>query len=113
MVSHGGPTVPVRVELVVLSFFNAGIRVFDISELTQPKEVGYFIPLRGGKLEDYATWFRGDSETVFVEWDRNPIWLGTQAGAYCLSCPALGEPVLEARAISHWTRPHLNAGWDA
>lgn len=102
-----------RPEIVVLSFFNAGVRVFDISEPTQPREVAYFIPPRGGKLEDYATWFRGDSETVFIEWDRNLIWLGTHAGAYCLSCPALGEPVLEPRVIPHWTRPHLNAGWDA
>lgn len=102
-----------RPEIVVLSFFNAGIRVFDISEPTAPREVAYFIPPRGGKMEDYSTWFRGDAETVFVEWDRNLIWLGTHAGAYCLSCPALGEPVLQPRAIPHWTRPHLNAGWDA
>ncbi len=104
---------PARPEIVVLSFFNAGIRVFDISESTQPRELVYFILPRGGKMEDYSTWFRGDSETVFVEWDRNLIWLGTHAGSHCLSCPDLGEPVLEPRAIPHWTRPHLNAGWDA
>ena len=100
-------------EIVVLSFFNAGVRVFDISEPTTPREVAYFLPPRGGELENYTTWVRGDSETVFIEWDRNLIWLGTHSGSYCLSCPALGEPVLEARAIPHWTRPHLNAGWDA
>jgi hypothetical protein len=49
---------------------------------------------------------------VFVEWDRNLIWLGTRTGTYCLSSPALGKPVLEPRKIEKWTVPHGNAGWD-
>jgi hypothetical protein len=102
-----------RPEITVTSWFNAGVRVHDISDPTRPKELAYFIPPRGGEQKDYGTWYRGDSETVFVEWDRNLIWLGTHAGSYCLSCPALGKPVLEPRAIKNWTAPHLNAGWDS
>ncbi|MEW5984576.1 MAG: hypothetical protein AB1806_19670 [Acidobacteriota bacterium] len=103
-----------RPEIVVLSFFNAGIRVFDISDPTLPREVAWFVPPRGGEIEDFTTWFRGEGESVFVEWDRNLIWFGCgNSGSYCLSCPALGKPVLEPRPIPHWTKPHLNAGWDA
>jgi hypothetical protein len=52
------------------------------------------------------------SENVFIEWDRNLIWLSTHEGIYCVSSPALGTPVLEPRKISEWTARHLNAGWD-
>jgi hypothetical protein len=99
-------------EIVVTTWFNAGVRVHDISDPAQPREVAYFIPPRGGEMDDYRSWRRGDTETVFVEWDRNLIWVGTHAGSYCLSCPALGAPVLRPQVIDHWTRPHLNAGWD-
>ncbi len=101
-----------RPEIVVTTHFNAGIRVYDISEPTAPREVAWFLPPRGGEMEDYDSWRRGDSETVFIEWDRNLIWLGTHHGSYCLSTPALGKPVLEPRKVANWTAPHLNRGWD-
>lgn len=98
--------------LVAMSWFNAGIRFFDISDPTHPKEVAWFVPPRDGELEKYETWWRGTTENVFVEWDRNLIWIGTHEGTYCLSTPALGKPVLEARKIERWSVPHCNAGWD-
>lgn len=101
-----------RPDLIAMSWFNAGIRLFDISDPRQPRQVAWFLPPRGGKLDDYRSWYRGDSETVFIEWDRNIIWLGTHAGCYALSSPALGKPILEPRKIDHWTRPFLNRGWD-
>jgi len=102
-----------RPEIVVTTWFNAGIRVHDLSDPLRPKEIAYFIPPRGGKIEEYESWFRGDAERVFVEWDRGLIWFGTRSsGTYCLSCPALGKPVLEPRKIANWTAPHLNTGWD-
>ena len=102
-----------RPEIVVFTWFNAGIRVYDISDPTTPRELAWFVPPRDGEIEDYMSWYRGTSENVFVEWDRNLIWLGTHEGSYCLSTPALGEPVLEPRRIEKWSVPHGNVGWDA
>ena len=31
-------------DLCFLTYFNAGLRVYDVSEATQPREVGYFLP---------------------------------------------------------------------
>jgi hypothetical protein len=101
-----------RPEIAAMSFFNAGIRVFDISEPTAPQEKAWYVPPHSGKMDDYESWWRGTAETVFIEWDRNLIWLGCHAGTYCLSSPVLGEPVLEARKIDRWTVPHCNVGWD-
>jgi len=99
-------------EIVAITWFNAGIRIFDISDPTAPKEVAWFVPPRDGDINDYASWWRGTSENVLVEWDRNLIWLGTHEGTYCLSTPALGKPVLEPRKIEKWSVPHCNVGWD-
>jgi len=99
--------------LVFTTHFNAGIRITDISDPTKPQEVAWYLPPRGGEMEEYNSWRRGDTETVFVEWDRNLIWVGTRVGTYCLSSPVLGEPVLEPRVIERWTVPHGNRGWDS
>ena len=77
-----------------------------------PKEVAYFVPPRDGEMDDYMSWRRGTTEAVFIEWDRNLIWLSTHAGVYCLSAPFLGTPVLEPMAVSQWSVPHVNVGWD-
>ncbi|HVB58910.1 MAG TPA: hypothetical protein VNE63_21090 [Candidatus Acidoferrales bacterium] len=99
-------------EIMAIAWFNAGVRIFDISNPTAPKEVAYFVPPRDGDINEYESWWRGTTEDVFVEWDRNLIWIGTHEGSYCLSCPALGKPVLEPRKIERWSIPHCNVGWD-
>jgi hypothetical protein len=98
--------------IMAISWFNAGLRVFDLTEPTQPKEVAWFVPPRDGDINKFETWWRGTTENVFVEWDRNLIWIGTHEGTYCLSTPALGKPVLEARKIEKWSVPTCNMGWD-
>lgn len=101
-----------RPDIMVLTMFNAGIRVYDISDPTAPRELAYFMPPRMGEIDDYESWRRAEAETVFVEWDRNLIWFGGPAGTYCLSTPALGRPNLSRSRIGNWTLPHLNRGWD-
>lgn len=100
-------------EIIVLAAFNAGVQVWDISDPTQPKEVAYFIPPHVGKIEDYETWRRSESETAVVEWDRNIIWLSGPAGTYGLSCPALGPATTAPRKVEKWTVAHANRGWNA
>ena len=101
-----------RPEIIAITWFNAGIRVFDLSNPAAPKEVAWFVPPRDGEIDKYESWWRGTSEDVFVEWDRNLIWLGTHEGSYCLSTPALGKPVLEPRRVEKWSVAHCNVGWD-
>jgi LVIVD repeat-containing protein len=100
-----------RPNVVALSYLNAGIRLFDISDPTRPKEVAYFVPPRDGEIDDYMSWRRGSTEAVFIEWDRNLIWVSTHAGLYCLSAPFLGKPELHPMAVAEWSVPHVNAGW--
>jgi hypothetical protein len=98
--------------LVATTWFNAGIRIHDISDPRNPREVASYLPPRAGEMEDYDSWRRGDTESVFIEWDRNLMWVATHSGTYCLSSPVLGRPVLEPRRIERWTVPHGNRGWD-
>jgi hypothetical protein len=98
--------------LVATTWFNAGVRFHDISDPRNPREVASYLPPRAGEMEDYNSWRRGDTETVFIEWDRNLIWVGTHTGTYCLSSPVLGRPVLQPREIERWSVPHGNRGWN-
>jgi hypothetical protein len=98
--------------IMVIAWFNAGVRVFDISNPTEPKEIAWFVPPLEGEIDDYASWWRGTTENVFVEFDRNLIWIGTHEGTYCLSCPALGKAITEPTKIQKWSIPHCNVGWD-
>jgi hypothetical protein len=101
-----------RSHLFSCAWFAAGARLFDLTDPRAPKEVAWFVPKRDGDINKYESWWRGTSESTFVEWDRNLIWLGTHHGTYCLSSPALGKPVLEPRKVEKWTIPHANVGWD-
>ncbi|MBZ5699864.1 MAG: hypothetical protein LAN18_15105 [Acidobacteriia bacterium] len=98
--------------IVAMTWFTAGVRIFDISDPTQVKEVAWFVPPRDGDINEYVSWWRGTTENVFIEWDRNLIWIGTHEGTWCLSCPALGKPVTEPTKIARWSAPFYNAGWD-
>jgi hypothetical protein len=101
-----------RQDFVAVTYFTAGLRIYDISNPVEPREVAYFVPPRDGEIDKFTTWRRGTSENVFVEWDRNLIWLTTHEGVYCLSTPFLGKPVLEPRRVARWSVEHLNVGFD-
>jgi len=93
------------------SFFNAGVQCYDLSRRIRPEAVAHFIPPQGGELDVFGSYVR-DTDNVFIEWDRRLIWALTNTGIYLLSCPDLGEPVLEPMEVTEWALPNLNAGHD-
>jgi hypothetical protein len=95
--------IPTRVDptLVACSFIASGLRLFDISKITAPREVGYFVAPTKGKFEnsnspsDYAM-----SMPTFAS-ARNEIWWtdGT-SGFYVLRIATAAVPPL---AVIHRT----------
>jgi hypothetical protein len=93
--THGGAqgyaahycNIPTRVDpkIVACSFIASGLRVFNIEDLTKPREIAYFVaptqakPENGGQASDFAM-----SQPAFVP-DRQEIWFtdGT-SGFYAL-----------------------------
>ena len=67
--------------------------MFDVSDPTNVKIAAYFTPKM---MDPEMNWeFGNPTNAVFVEWDRNLIYLFTNHGFYILSSPLLGEPVFE------------------
>jgi len=89
--------------------FNSGIQAIDLSRLTDPTNVGHFIPPQGGSLDVPYSWNR-DTDNVLVEWDRNLIWVATSTGLYLLSHPQLGKPSFDPAEVKEWVLPALNQG---
>lgn len=81
---------------LIYGFYNAGMQIFDVSNPADPKITGYFVP----KMLDPAMVLeKGNNHAVpppthgvFIEWDRNLIWVFTNHGFYAVSSPLLGEP---------------------
>ncbi|WP_218028276.1 hypothetical protein [Nocardia yamanashiensis] len=84
--------------LLVYDFYNAGAQFFDVSDPKQPKIAGYFAPPTFGP--ETADWARSNpTHGVYVEYDRNIVWLLTNDGIYALSSESLlGAPNLHAPA---------------
>jgi hypothetical protein len=81
--------------ILPFNFYNAGLQVFDVSDLKNPEITAYFVPpFNTERVVEYA---RGNlSHSVYVEYDRNLFWLFTNHGIYVLSSPVLGEPSFDA-----------------
>ena len=91
--------------------FNAGFQFMNFTDPTKPAMDGYFIPPSGGALDRPGSYHRkGDS--IFVEWDRKLIWLGSDSGFYLASHPSLGAPDFAPRPVTEWSLAGLNAGHD-
>ena len=91
------------------AYFNAGAQCFDLSDPAKPRNTAFFIPPQGGELDLWNSYNR-TVDTVFVEWDRKLIWVGSDTGLYLVSTPELGEPVLAPMAVEEWSLPGLNQG---
>lgn len=92
----------IKESFLALSYFNAGVRCYDLSIPTRPEEAGYFIPPHTGDLTDVMSTYR-HVEDVSVEWDRNLIHIGSSSGLYTLSCEALGRPSTKPTPVAAWT----------
>ncbi len=79
------PNVQKQGNLVYLTWFNAGLRVYDVSDKRLPREVGYFVAGLPEKVHipSYGNFVR--MEDVFVD-NRGYIYLtgGAQQGIYIL-----------------------------
>lgn len=96
-------------DFIAYSYFNAGLRCYDIGNPYRPDEVAYFIPPQGGDLNRFGSWNR-TVDNVFIEWDRNLIYCAADTGLYVLSCPNLGKPTLDPMPITEWSLEKLNEG---
>jgi hypothetical protein len=78
-------------KVVPYAFYSGGLQIFDVSDPEDPKVGAYFVPPMGLKIDDDMA---APVHGIFVEWDRNLIWLFANHGIYAISTPLLGEPVI-------------------
>jgi hypothetical protein len=80
---HGG--------IVPYAFYSGGLQIFDVNDPANPTVGAYFVPPMGLKIDDDMA---APVHGIFVEWDRNLIWLFANHGIYAISTSYLGDPVV-------------------
>ncbi|MGY0235815.1 hypothetical protein [Longispora urticae] len=82
--------------LLPYAFYNAGVQFYDTSDPKRPRIAAQFVP--AGYSKDVPDYARGNqTHAVYVEWDRNLVWVFTNDGIYALSSDKLiGRPDLNA-----------------
>lgn len=83
-----------RQNIVPYSFYNAGVQLFDVTNPAEPKIAGYFVPPLADETELPSYLLSQGVFAMYTEYDRNLMWAFTDNGAYVLSSPLLGEPVM-------------------
>jgi hypothetical protein len=93
------PDVEKQADLIYLTYFNGGLRIFDIKNPRAPKEVGWFVPplptkrampIPMGKLVD-------QTEDVLVDTRGNIYITDKQWGVFILRYTGPGEPAPTAK----------------
>ncbi|MEL4179304.1 LVIVD repeat-containing protein [Roseateles sp. PN1] len=80
---------------LIYAFYNAGAQIFDVSNPAKPKIAGYFVPPTvDPKVNQH---FGDQTHGVFIEWDRNIIWVFTNHGGYAVSSSLLGAPKFDLK----------------
>lgn len=79
--------------VVAYAFYNAGVQLFDVANPLEPKIAAYYVPRFPHKEEMVEYMYGNLVYGIYVEYDRNILWMITNHGIYALSSPALGEPV--------------------
>jgi hypothetical protein len=87
-------------DLIYLTYFNAGLRIFDIQDPRLPKEVGWFIPptptKRIGPMP--RTTLVNQTEDVLVDTRGNIYITDKQWGLFVLRYTGQGEPAPTAQS---------------
>ncbi|GAA0497205.1 hypothetical protein [Pigmentiphaga daeguensis] len=87
-----------RQGIVPYSFYNAGVQIYDVKDPAKPTIAGYFVPALADETQLPKYTLGKGIFAIYTEYDRNIIWAFAENGAYALSTPLLGEPVLGAPA---------------
>ena len=92
------PDVEKQANLIYLTYFNAGLRIFDITEQYLPKEVGYFIPPTPTKrIGPIPTPLESQVEDVLVDTRGNIYITDKQWGLWVLRYTGQGQPAPTAK----------------
>lgn len=91
-----GQPLGARQGIVPYAFYNAGVQIFDVKDPTRPRIAGYYVPRLADGDELPAYTLGKGVLAIFTEYDRNLIWAMTESGAFVLTSPLLGEPVMTA-----------------
>jgi hypothetical protein len=87
------PDVEKQADLIYLTYFNAGLRIFDIKEPRLPKEAGWFIPPTPTKrIGPLPAKLETQTEDVLVDTRGNIYITDKQWGLFILRYTGEGEP---------------------
>ena len=87
------PDVEKQANLVYLTYFNAGLRIFDIEDPRMPKEAGWFIPPQPTKrIGPIPAKLVSQTEDVLVDTRGNIYITDKQWGLFVLRYTGKGEP---------------------
>ena len=93
------PDVEKQANLIYLTYFNAGLRIYDISDARLPKEVGWFIPPTPTVRRMPAPYDKlvSQTEDVLVDTRGNIYISNKQWGLFILKYTGPGEPAPTAK----------------
>jgi hypothetical protein len=92
------PDVEKQANLIYLTYFNAGLRIFDVEDPRLPKEVGWFIPPQPTKrIGPIPAKLVQQTEDVLVDTRGNVYITDKQWGLFVLRYTGKGEPAPTAK----------------
>jgi hypothetical protein len=93
------PDVEKQADLIYLTYFNAGLRIFDIKDPRMPKEVGWFVPPTPAKRYGPLPYDKlvSQTEDVLVDTRGNIYITDKHWGVFILRYTGKGEPVPTAK----------------
>jgi hypothetical protein len=86
--------------VAIYAYYNAGVQVFDVRDPVSPKIAAYYVPRFPQKGEVMESVFGNLAYGVYIEYDRNVVWMFTNHGIYALATPLLGEPLRRVPATT-------------